>query len=322
MRGRPAFALAIALVATLAASSPSADAKGKERLEFQLRTSNGYQVRLQASDSTAVVVVSRDMRKGDLGFAESAYVVRARTGANGLRATFGDRGQMRMRFRPSGRARYGPSRRPCRRADRRVTRFGTFVGTFRFTGENGYTKIRIRRVRGRVVSPASPRCRRSFGRNPRGTATIWKALAAPPVAVRKSLDRRAAAEASALLGGPSRRVTFLGASWRQGLTAQSFGAIEIGPLGTLCLAAALHTEGRLGVFRIALAAGSPASLSVDDSLSLARVRPPLPFSGSATFEHFDDGTTSWTGTLAVSFPGAPRLPLTGPPFKAKLRRAL
>jgi len=322
MRGRPAFALAIALVATLAASSPSADARGKERLEFQLRASNGYQVRLQASDSTAVVVVNRGMPKGDLGFAESAYVVRARTSANRLRATFGDRGRVSMRFRPSGRARYAPSRRPCRRADRRVTRFGTFVGSFRFTGENGYTKVRVQRVSGRVVSPAAPRCRRPVGRRRRGTAAIWKALAAPPVAVRKSLDRHAAAEASALLGGPSRDVTFLGASWRQGLTAQSFGAIEIGPLGTLYLAASLHTEGRLGVFRIALAAGSAASLSVNDPLSLARVKPPAPFSGSATFEHFDDGTRSWTGTLAISFPGAPSMPLTGPPFKAKLRRAL
>jgi hypothetical protein len=322
MRLRLAFGLAIALAVTLA-TSPAADAKGKERLEFQLRTSNGFKVHLQASDSTAILVVSRDKRKGDLSFAESAYVARARTTANRLRATFGDRGQVSMRFRPSGRARHAASRRPCRRSDRRTTRFGTFVGAFRFTGENGYTKVRVQRVRGTVVSPAAPRCRHSFGRHPaHGTAAIWKALSAPPVAVRKSLDPHAAAETRALLGGLPRSVTFLGASWRQGLAAQSFGAIEIGPLGTLYLAASLHTEGRLGVFRIALAAGSAASLSVDDSLSLARVKPPAPFNGSATFEHFDDGTRSWVGTLAVSFPGAPGLPLTGPPFKAKLRRAL
>jgi hypothetical protein len=59
-----------------------------------------------------------------------------------------------------------------------------------------------------------------------------------------------------------------------------------------------------------------ASFVVSPHLRRATVTPPAPFSGTATFErHGKSMPPSWTGSLSVSFPGRPNLPLTGPRFR-------
>lgn len=67
---------------------------------------------------------------------------------------------------------------------------------------------------------------------------------------------------------------------------------------------------------------APASaFATDDSLSFADITPPYPFSGTGSIQRTPDGAPIWTGSLAVSAPGATNLPLTGPLFKTQLTRS-
>ena len=71
--------------------------------------------------------------------------------------------------------------------------------------------------------------------------------------------------------------------------------------------------------RYALAIAPPKkSFALNDAVTAATITPPPPFHAKGSYRAAPDGTTSWTGPLSVSFPGAPRLPLAGEEFKATL----
>lgn len=306
-------------------SAPSAQAadRGGERIVFRLRGSNGYKLYVIGQGATGGLVVTRGRHRS--GASASIYIAHAKTGPRSLAVRFGGLGLLDVRFRPSGRVTYGKRRRHCHGPDRYTTHYGSFVGTIRFKGENAYTAVRSHRVKGKVVTPAVLRCA-SFidGRR----ATIWNSLMSPASTI---LTGRSLSEASAgidlrssprlphLLGGHGRRTELL-ADWKLGVAAQAFGAIERGRRRPVFFAGTLESRERLAVVRLAVAIGTPADLLASDSLSTATVSPPSPFSGEGTFRHFDDGTKSWTGSLAVSLPGAPSVPLTGAPFKVGLSR--
>lgn len=86
------------------------------------------------------------------------------------------------------------------------------------------------------------------------------------------------------------------------------------------LAVAESSEGSIGVLRLASVSAPSSTFVATDTLASAGVKPPAPFSGEATFEHGPGSTKSWTGSLAVSFLGAPHVPLTGSPFRTLLAR--
>jgi hypothetical protein len=116
------------------------------------------------------------------------------------------------------------------------------------------------------------------------------------------------------------KVTRLYSFLRSGLTAMLFSAAERdGKAGFF--AGVEQTVGSLGVFRGVFVRASPATLVADSSLGSAGVTPPPPFSGSASFRRGPTGAKSWTGSLAVSFPGAPNVSLTDPRFKTQLTRS-
>jgi hypothetical protein len=48
------------------------------------------------------------------------------------------------------------------------------------------------------------------------------------------------------------------------------------------------------------------------------VRPPAPFAGSAEFLRTPESTFTWTGDLAVTFPGLDPIRLTGPRFGVQI----
>lgn len=80
------------------------------------------------------------------------------------------------------------------------------------------------------------------------------------------------------------------------------------------------TEVREGVvieLGLSIAAGDEAFRHLE--LRSATLRPPAPFSGSATFV-WNGGRTSLKGNLRVDFPGRPGVALTGPGVRARLGR--
>ncbi len=75
--------------------------------------------------------------------------------------------------------------------------------------------------------------------------------------------------------------------------------------------------GEVKIRRLGLAIGPKSSFAFDSNLTSAHLEPPGPlFSGSADFA----SPGEWTGSLAVSFPGDPAVPLAGTDFSARLGR--
>jgi hypothetical protein len=86
----------------------------------------------------------------------------------------------------------------------------------------------------------------------------------------------------------------------------------------LLLALQEETDGQMAIIRYALAFVRDSVLSHNDALTSATLRPPRPFHGKGVYSAAPDGTKTWSGSLSVAFPGAPRQPLTGPDFTTQL----
>jgi hypothetical protein len=262
-------------------------------LKFQLSAGNGYKITVAGYDATAAVTAFKSNHSK--GRAWSTYVARGKVTPTAIHASFGSLGHVNMRFQPSGAVTHGKRHKHCIGADRYKIQPGVFVGSVRFKGEGGYTSANVHRVAGKVVTPRFLRCLDSFFEE-----------------FERAGHRKPPANKP--------KVTRLTAFMRSGLTAMLFGASErAGKAGYL--AEIEQTVGSLGVFRGVFVSGSSATFASDSALSVAGVTPPPPFSGSGSFQRGSTGAKSWTGSLTVTFPGAPNVPLTDPRFKTQLTRS-
>jgi hypothetical protein len=285
--------IGLALVfAALLVSPASAAAAGGGDLKLQFTASDGYKVSVGGYDSTAMINVSKPGRSS--GRAWSTYVARGKVTSNSIHASFGALGRVAMRFHPAGGVTYGKRHRHCVGPDRYTIQPGVFVGSVRFRGEGGYTAANVHRVKGKIVTPRFLRCLDTFFEEFEGAGG------------KKTANKK--------------KVTRFSGFMRSGLTAMLFGVSERGSK-TGYLAEIEQTIGSLGVFRGVFVNASPLTFAFDSALSFAGVTPPPPFSGSGSFQRTPAGAKSWTGSLAVSFPGAPNVPLTGPRFKTQLTRS-
>ena len=173
---------------------------------------------------------------------------------------------------------------------------GEFIGTVRFRGEAGYTQLTRKRVRGSTLTPSRWRCKPRKG-DSRGTGDADF----PRFGLR-----------SPVLGAftPNGHVVF---------AALGFGdSKEL----DLCffLAGTKEHLGSVRIARLTLVEARSRAFAVRADLAAAFVRPPKPFSGTASFARDANGSTSWTGTLNVTLPGASTVPLTGLAFTADLAK--
>ena len=275
---------AILAFCAISLSLPIPASAGAASAEFTARASNGY--RIEVSDSRRRV---RLLARGPAGTA--TYTVPGRVTQRGIQANFGKRGIVDVSFRPSGRAIIETPPRRCE-GKPRVARWGSFVGTIRFKGERGYTRLHVRRAGGRTRSAPRWRCKRPG----RARASGSEAERAIPVVLELS-DRRRGLEVGILsFGEPGKdSLTFYAASMQE----------------------------RRGRMRIARSyfeittSGTP--FAYDESLSEATIAPPPPFAGKGLFER-RKGRDSWTGSLSVVLPGTPRISLVGKRFRPRLYR--
>jgi hypothetical protein len=270
---------------------------------FDLKAQHGYTVTVVGEGDIVVVEVSRPLAhgKGDLleklfGFkqAVTAYVARGTVTQHRIAASFGEFGEVDVRFRPSGQVAESDRRRRCRGTDHFTSELGVFVGGVRFSGEERYVAVKSHRVKGRIRSPLHLNC---SSRPPRS----FSSSRARPVREQ-----------------PSFTPTFLAATSRHAVSSLELITFRV---GKTTLFAALNEEslGSMARMRYALAtAPSAKAFASNDALTWATITPPAPFHGEGTYHAAGDGTTTWSGPLSVSFPGAPRLPLTGEGFKATL----
>jgi hypothetical protein len=274
--------VALAL-ALIAPAAARASAASHELLyRFETRSANGYRIVVSAHVSTLVLGVIRNERARRAEVA-TYYVARAKTHDGRISSRIGSLGSVSMAFHPTGAERVEQAN--CRSSLTR-SRPGTFVGSLRFLGEGGYVKLDARRLRG-VELRRGPECNPS---------------AASRIEAKEKIDR-------------------LYAGFRDGLDATYFYAQKPASGGSLYEAEVDTGGSEYAVQRFAYAYAPASTFATDDSLSFAELTPPYPFSGTGSVQRAADGAPAWSGSLAVSFPGAAEVPLTGPPFKAQLTRS-
>jgi hypothetical protein len=267
---------------------------------FDLKTRQGYEVSVfGVGDVVAVEVIpSQDFASAHDGSplhsaAVTAYVARGTVTPNRIEASFGDLGRIAVRFHPSGRISQSKPRRHCKGADRFTTRYGVFLGSVRFTGEDRYVSVHAHRAKGRIRTPRHLHC------------------------VSRHIRVPAKRDSRPVTGPSSFAPTILAALWRQALASTDFLSFQVDGR-TLFLAVTEQSKGSMAEMRYALATAPSKDFVSDDALTSATVTPPPPFDGQGVYSAGPDGTKAWTGSLSASFPGAPRLPLTGPQFEVTL----
>lgn len=271
---------------------------------LELEAKHGYEITVTGEGGVVAMEVSKPAPRGKesaferlLGIrsAVTAYVARGTVTPRRIVASFGKFGKLDLRFRPSGQVVKSRSRKRCRGVDHFTSRLGVFVGGFRFSGEKNYVAVRSHRVKGRVRSPLRLRCASRF-----------------------RFRQVASTRARPVSHSPSFLPTFLSASNRHGVAGTELIGITARK-ATLFLVVTEEGLGSMARIRYALATErSKEAIAMNDALTSASIQPPPPFHGKGTYRAAPDGTTSWTGPLSVSLPGAPHLPLTGAEFKTTL----
>lgn len=263
-------------------------------LEFTLNGSNGYKITVSGDPGGGKdsVQLSADGPSG-----EAVYLTSGKVSSNQIEARFGKLGIVSVRFRPSGRQRRVKVPRKCfpRRPPVVTSRLGSFVGRIRFRGEHGYTRVSVRGAKGGVGDPLantptklSCEFRESAGERKRELESVSLDATAPSGDVSFSASRLFGHRSPGVLPGK-----------------------PAAPGDYLFLVASGEREGRMLIFRSAGALGGPEEFSFDDALTSATVRPPAPFTGTGNFVRNADGSTGWTGDLAVPLPGLGVVDLTG-----------
>lgn len=299
--------------------------------ELRFRNHDGYTISVVAFGQTVALGVSRArVHESSAGgrrhkvrerVSTSTYLAHGRVTPSSIDASFGDRGRISVRFRPAGRAVHATRRAGCKHpSDLVLADTGVFEGDLRFEGEGGYTSVHVHQAPGRSVDFAAlVACLVGLSRH--GQATLPPATA--PLGIRlpglvAQLGGRGVPSVPTHPGtGP--KSTTLVADDKGPLTRVAFAAQARGDGPPRFLAVDQASEGSLAVVRLVYARGGTASqLSFDRTLSSATASPPPPFSGGGVLQRGAHNAKSWSGSLAVSFLGAPHVQLTGPSFGAWL----
>jgi hypothetical protein len=249
----------------------------------QLHGSNGYWVDVGTGSPLGVTV---DVHRGG---ASTAYSVQGtKKGKYGAEARFPGLGRVRFHFVPNanGRERRVPPPPWCEgRAGRLIE--GVVQGRIRFTGEDGYTRVAVKRAKAEVETWPEWRCRAQEPRKgPRKVIASFESFSGDPPYIRFEAKRFARH-----VRPRSRRAVFR--------------------------AEASRTQGPLRIFYSAFAAADASSfVSLDPRSAPENVTfvPPPPFSGTGTFQRTPESVFSWEGDLSVQFPGTAPVALTGPAF--------
>ena len=268
---------------------------GSSNRGSELRGAGGYEIVVSGEGDVVTVGVSSARQPADSG-AFTAYLARGRADASGIRADLGPYGSVDVRFRADPGPVHAGGPPDCAGTGAGTTRYGSFVGTIHFRGEDGYTAVSTHRADGELVTPASNAC-----------APVDGALLTAMHNAFAGIGREAPFRAT------------LDASRKEGVGGTFFEA-ERGAYSGF-VAVEERTEGQIGIYNYAFARAPGVTFASGPRLTSATVSPPAPFSGSAKLSRVADGARTWAGDLAVHFPGSAPVALTGPQFKTRLARS-
>jgi hypothetical protein len=303
--------LGVLVFSSLAASQGAAASSSPQLARFFLHATNGYKVIVQASVEGANSPVRIDVEDHQGG---AEYQVLGTVTPTKIHASFGQFGKVALRFHPSGRVLHNliSGDKECPRG---AARLGDFTGTFSFRGEDNYTTVAAHRIPGGVGAPTAPIDHReelSLG-CPNANRHSY---IVPPGQVPQSVHENPSGsqELSAVAATSNETIAF-GAAGFSLRHPETPGAK---PDSCLFVALAEEARERVQIARVVFGGGPASECQFAESTNSVTVTPSPPFSGTATLQRNADGSTSWTGSLAVPFLGRGAVALTGPAFTAEL----
>lgn len=274
-------------------------------LALKLDNRDGYAIEIFGRGQTVSLSVSRD---GPGRSSSATYLAHGTVTPTSIRASFGARGRVAVRLRPSSRAIQLPGYIRCSRdGEGAIGRRGLFVGGLHFHGEAGYTSVDVHRVSGTSLDLhaflACLRTASSSGRQA-GLPARWLPAGLAPLAATPGAHRAVPPALEVPTHpSPGPKPTTLSADGKLPLARTLFEARARGGGHAHFAAVEERSEGSIAVVRRVQVRASPATFVADDALSLAGVAPPPPFSGTGTWQRTGTGEKSWTGPLAISFLG-------------------
>ncbi len=277
-------------------------ARSNFEARFAMKIGHGYEMAVIGQGRVVQVEIGRpsSLQQGSpagspIGTSEALtfYIARGTVTPHRIAASFGKFGRVDVHFKPAGPPIESKPRRRCRGVDHFTTQNGAFVGGIQFAGEGNYVAAHSHRARGWVRTPPHLHC-------------------APP-----RFHSRAGALQRAVHPIDFGSHASLSASSRHGIDSTELFSFGIHK-SQLTAAFTEESLGSVALIHLGLAISRPKILTVDDALTSATLTPPAPFQGKGTYSAAPDGTKTWTGSLSVAFPGAPRWPLTGEQFKVEV----
>jgi hypothetical protein len=295
------FLVGLALLAPTSALAAETFSFGPGAVTYaRLQATHGYRVNFSETEGGYFFV-----RVKGHGSTTDFATRTGRTPGAHLRADFGGRGRFDLRFVPKGTPESLAISESCE-GDKGVWQPGYLVGRARFRTELGFAQIRIHRVFASRESWSHQVCEFTgaglqFGGHPKEKRTTFAATAATYP------------KDAGLFAAPERSLTFR--------ATQFFRHAKPAARRVDYLAELRENTGRVTVHRKVLVAAPERSLLFPGVPRLPEeiaVEPPAPFGGSAELLRTPESTFTWSGDLAVTFPGLAPIRLTGPRFSAEV----
>jgi hypothetical protein len=216
---------------------------------------------------------------------DTRYTVHANLAGEGIHANFGRFGRVDLRWVPSGRVREIKTHCDVGLGGPYFFATGSYVGTVRLRGGNGFTEATAHRIAWR---------RSWYSRHYDCGFSISEGKPGP----------------GAILGAESRP--------KHGEPVELFVVKNGAGERVQTSANGIERIGRVTVGHYAYVLAGPKTLTVDPSFRTAELSPPAPFSGTGRFERTHGGRGTWRGDLSVEFPDGTDLRLAGKNFEASL----
>lgn len=264
-----AMALAIGAVLTIPAEGPGQVNTGTQARiveppqGFTTKASNGYTIDVGAETTPSRVILLAEKPGTGVQYTAPGTVTLS-DGTKRIRARFGDFGRVDVRFRPSGHlVEVNP---PCIKKTF-LAEGGAYTGTIRFTGEQGFTRVRARRAKATPFPIPGTFCRQ---------------LISPG------------------------RGALLGTSHREDGSIIRFQAAKDHRAAASYFAAIVKEKrGKVRIERHVARFGPSASFTYDPLLTTASAQPPAPFRGSVSYAGNENGVGTVTGSIVVDLPAQP-----------------
>ena len=278
------FASPAGALAKAEASDSSTRGSGAALARFEVKGHDGYSAFVEGAGDKVKLSIFH-------GGSLARYTVRGTTSTRRVKARFGHLGRISVRFEPTGTVKRMWPAMNCNGYPVPGER-GVFSGTVRFRGEGGYVELDAARALGKTARFSHWNCGPGKGHTSR-------------VAGSDEEGEEPGSFATLTAATPGRWFTAVG------------GEPDVAGLPFFG-AAMLERRGSIRVVRETYMTDPGPGFSFDLGLTSAIVQPPEPFQGAGAFQLNPDGSSTWTGSLSVSFLGREHVALAGPRFDAQL----